>query len=241
MRPLVFLLLLWTSGPGLAASCSARSPAQTVVLVELYTAHACTTCPPADQWLQSLPAQGYGEDRVVAVSLHVDARDYGGGSASQAREAHISRQRRMTRLARAALDYSPRVLVQGREFTGWGTPRFGEEVRRLQAQPARADLALRLEGRRLRVEAALRPGMPARDLVIYLASYEKKTIKDENRVLNEHILINWEGPLALGVVERELAPLPGAGKGASGVVAFVQDRATGEVLQALMRPACPEP
>ena len=241
VRLLAFLSLVVLSGAGHAASCSARSPAHTVALVELYTAHACTTCPPADQWLQSLGAQGFGLDRVAPVSLHVDARDYGGGSPSQAREAHINRQRRMTRLARAAMDYSPRVLLQGREFTGWGTPRFEDEVRRLASRPARADLALRLADGRVRVEAALRPGSGVRDPVIYLSSVAKKTLKDENRTLTEYIVLTWEGPFPAQPMERPVTPLPETETVDLGVAAFVQDRATGEVLQALILPPCPSP
>jgi hypothetical protein len=40
-------------------------------------------------------------------------------------------------------------------------------------------------------------------------------------------------------VRRELPLLPKARAGDSGVVAFVQNRRSAEVLQALMLPACP--
>lgn len=56
------------------------------------------------------------------------------------------------------------------------------------------------------------------------------------------MVLQWAGPLEFKggkLAERQVLPLlPKAVPGHSGVVAFVQNRATGEVLQALMLPAC---
>ena len=60
---------------------------------------------------------------------------------------------------------------------------------------------------------------------------------------HDYVVLQWAGPIdfkAAKLVERQRLPLlPKAVPANSGVVAFVQDRSTGEVLQALMLPACP--
>jgi hypothetical protein len=55
---------------------------------------------------------------------------------------------------------------------------------------------------------------------------------------HDHVVLEWRGPYALGTRELELALLPKAKIDDSGVVAFVQNRRTGEVLQALSLAAC---
>jgi hypothetical protein len=57
------------------------------------------------------------------------------------------------------------------------------------------------------------------------------------------VVREWIGPLAFGdglklEETRALPLLPGAKAKNLGVAAFVQNRSTGEVLQALMLPAC---
>ena len=87
------------------------------------------------------------------------------------------------------------------------------------------------------------------DAALYLAAYENRlesrVTAGENRgrtLLHDYVVLEWRGafPLRDGQLSGEytLPLLPGAVPGNSGVVAFVQDRGTGEVLQALMLPAC---
>jgi hypothetical protein len=57
------------------------------------------------------------------------------------------------------------------------------------------------------------------------------------------VVLEWQGPLpftgARLAQERALPLVPGAQSANSGVVAFVQNRSTAEVLQVLMLPSCP--
>jgi hypothetical protein len=55
------------------------------------------------------------------------------------------------------------------------------------------------------------------------------------------VVLEWQGPYAIPgrVAERRrLAVLPGATPASSGAAAFVQDRHTGAVLQAVLRSPC---
>jgi len=242
-------------GTAQAAQCTAKSAERTVALVELYTSEGCDSCPPADRWLSSLGPRGFAPDRVVPVALHVDYWDYIGWKDPYARQAHSARQRKMAKLARAAMVYTPQVLLQGRDFRDWRSGGFEQAVSRINATPAKARISLNLDTRRpefLEVEAAaeLLEAAPSPELALYLGAYENKLVSEvkagENRgktLPHDYVVLQWAGPLEFKggrLRERQALPLlPKAAPGHSGVVAFVQNRATGEVLQALMLPACP--
>jgi hypothetical protein len=255
VKTLLFAVLALSLGTAQAMQCSAKSAEKTVALVELYTSEGCDSCPPADRWLSSLGPKGYAPDRVVPIALHVDYWDYIGWKDPYARQAHSARQRKMAKLARAALVYTPQVLLQGQDFRGWGSGSFDAAVAKINARPAKARISLSLDTRRkdaFEVEAAaqLEDASPNADIALYLGAYENKLVSEvkagENRgqsLPHDYVVLQWVGPLEFKggkLAQRHALPLlPKAVPGHSGVVAFVQNRATAEVLQALMLPACP--
>jgi len=231
------------------AQCVAKSGPNTAALVELYTSEGCSSCPPADRWLSGLSAQGYVPERVVPLALHVDYWDYIGWKDPYAKRVFSQRQRKLTQLQRLALVHTPQVMLQGQDFRGWGTPAFEQALAKINARPARADIALELlpagsSTLTVRVSAALldtaqpeEAGPKPEEAVLYLAAYESRTLT------HDHVVLEWKGPLAFSgprlIQERALPLLPGAQRANSGVVAFVQNRRSAEVLQALVLPACP--
>ncbi len=224
-----------------AGQCVANSGARTVALVELYTSDRCRSCPPADRWLSDLVKRGYVPERVVPLALHVDYGDYIGWKDLHPRADFGSRQRKLTPLQRLALVYTPQVMLQGRDFRGWDSPAFDEALAKINAAPARARLgleivALKREAVVVRAGAELVESGQLGDAALYLAAYE-------SRLDRRQVVLEWQGPLALPQRQtthvRELPLLPKAVAENSGVVAFVQNRRTAEVLQALMLPACP--
>jgi hypothetical protein len=256
MRGAMLFLGLFFSGTLMAAECKARSPATTTALVELYTSEGCDSCPPADRWLSSLAARGYAPDRVVPISLHVDYWDYIGWKDPYAQQRFSSRQRKLAQLTRSAIVYTPQVLLQGHDFRGWSGAGFDEAVKRINARPARAGIALSVDTRRkgaFQVEAVaeLHDAAQAGQAALYMATYENKLQSrvqaGENRgktLSHDFVVFEWVGPLefkgAPRLAEtRSLPLLPSAKPAHSGVIAFVQNRASSEVLQALLLPACP--
>ena len=240
----------------MAGECRAISPKTTTALVELYTSEGCDSCPPADRWLSSLGARGYAPERVVPIALHVDYWDYIGWKDPYAQNRFSSRQRKLAQLTRAAIVYTPQVLLQGRDFRGWGSGAFDSEVAKINARAARATIALSLNTQEkgfLQVEAKVELSDPAQrdEAGLYLGTYENRLVSrvqaGENRgktLAHDFVVFEWLGPLefkgAATLAERRRLPLlPSAVAAHSGVVAFVQNRANAEVLQALMLPACP--
>jgi len=232
-----------------AQTCLARSSERTTALVELYTSEGCSSCPPADRWLSQL-GKTYRSEQLVPLALHVDYWDYIGWKDPYAKREFSQRQRRLSQLQRIALVYTPQVLVQGADFRAWGGAEFQRAVARINAQPSRARLELEIlaigpEALRLRAQASVADPAQRGAAALYVAAYENRLEsrvsagENRGRVLShDHVALEWQGPYALGERQLELALLPKAKTADSGVVAFVQNRRTAEVLQALMLAAC---
>lgn len=237
---------------GTAAECVATSGARTVALVELYTSEGCSSCPPADRWLSGL-GERYPKGTVVPLALHVDYWDYIGWKDPYGKRAHSLRQRRFSQLQRMAFVYTPQVMLQGRDFRRWGTPAFDDALARINSQPARAHIRLAVHAAGpdgLDVEARAELASAAQDPALFLAAYqgrlESRVAAGENRgriLRHDYVVLEWQGPFGFSgktamSERRRLALLPGADPAHSGVAAFVQNRRTGEVLQALLHSGC---
>ena len=255
LRFVAALAALGAALPAQATSCTARSTARTAALVELYTSEGCSSCPPADRWLSSLESAARVSGEVVPLALHVDYWDYIGWKDPYAKPAFTARQRRIAALQHARFVYTPQVLLQGRDFRGWGSSAFAQEVARINARPARADISLGIEPLEggVRIDASARVPDPKRRsaAALYLAVYQNKLRsrveagENEGRTLRHDFVVrDWVGPIDFAPDgrlrdRRSLALPPGAAASGAGVAAFVQDRGTGEVLQALLLPSCP--
>ena len=239
-----------------AAPCSAKSPPQTAALVELYTSEGCSSCPPADKWLSTLGQPADAPGLIVPIALHVDYWDYIGWKDPYAKREFSTRQRKLADLRRATFVYTPQVLLQGRDFRGWGSKAFDDAVASINARRATAGISLTIGSPRndaLPVDARAELFDPGQEggAALYLAAYENKLVaavkagENEGRTLvHDFVVLEWVGPIEFGPdgrihEARSLALLPKAVPANSGVVAFVQNRRSAEVLQAIMLPACP--
>jgi hypothetical protein len=236
-------------------ACSTYTGPHTTALVELYTSEGCDSCPAADHWLSSLFAQGFRPDQVVPLALHVDYWDYIGWKDPFAKGEFSVRQRKLAQMKRPVIVYTPQVLLQGRDFRRWSGGEFSEQVMRINSRPARAKIALAIravapDAIHAELSAMLIDPAEQKNAAVYLASYENKLASDvaagENRgkrLEHDFVVREWIGPIGFGESlkleeKRALALLRGANPKNLGVAAFVQNRATSDVLQALMLHAC---
>ncbi|HEY2021224.1 DUF1223 domain-containing protein [Paraburkholderia sp.] len=247
--------------------CTARSPAHRVALVELYSSEGCDSCPPADRWLGQWKSAGAAPG-IVPLALHVDYWNSLGWTDRFSQPIFTERQQTLTRLAGAQTIYTPEVFVAGRELRDWSQrDSFARRIDELVAEPAQASIMVALAppapglaGTRgafnVDVQFSANAAPAPAPLSAYLAVYENSLVSQvgagENRgatLHHERVVRQWIGPVRLVAgharirqdVHVDDAPVDvntNARADRFGVVAFVQNDATGDVLQAADLPAC---
>ena len=114
--PLLLLLIAVGLFGGLVggtgrASAASRAAARSPVVVELFTAQGCASCPQADRMLEAT-----GDRRgVIALTLPVDYWDYLGWADTFAAPAYTERQRAYARRLKVREIYTPEIVVDGRK------------------------------------------------------------------------------------------------------------------------------
>ncbi|MGB5439898.1 MAG: DUF1223 domain-containing protein [Gammaproteobacteria bacterium] len=113
------LLLLLIPGGASAADIQLDSGPRQVTLLELYTSQGCSSCPPAERWLNEYIDSDDLWNSVVPVALHVDYWDYIGWKDIFASKEHAQRQRDYARAGKTRTVYTPGFFVNGRDWRGW--------------------------------------------------------------------------------------------------------------------------
>jgi hypothetical protein len=254
MRPPSPFLLLGAglclmAAPAMAtAACRADGGTVRKVLLELYTSEGCDSCPPADRRLSSYKDGGDSTGRLVPLAFHVDYWDRLGWTDRYASPRYTQRQYEMAALARSRSVYTPQFLRNGRDWRSAAGPLDG-----LGNAPAGATITLELgpaAGRQLAVGGTIRVAGSGREvwLALYENNLESRVQAGENagKVLrHDYVVRHLIGPLPPDtdgrLSLRQLISLdPGWKRADLGVVAFVQDKTSGEIVQALQRHACPD-
>ncbi len=124
-------------------------PAQTT-LVELYTSEGCSSCPPAEAWLNGLGKRAGLWSEFVPVALHVNYWDHLGWRDPWASRQFTERQRAYARLWRSDTVYTPGVVMNGAEWRAWsGLTAFPRSTRNPGVLTARS-----ADGSRWQIEFA---------------------------------------------------------------------------------------
>lgn len=111
--------LVATSAMAQHPTQSFESPLERVTVVELFTSHGCSSCPPAESWLRKLEQSPGLWQQVIPLAFHVDYWDYLGWKDRFADAAYSQRQREYRRSGGLGSVYTPGLLVNGQEWRGW--------------------------------------------------------------------------------------------------------------------------
>jgi hypothetical protein len=227
------------AGPGPAAGHA--------VVVELFTAQGCSSCPPADRLLSELGEQSAG--LLVPLAFHVDFWNHGGWTDPFSSADWTQRQVAYARRLGLQQVYTPQALVDGAvELVGSRAKELRAAVAAAAAKPAAAiALGLSPSASDVRVEADvdLPEALRGRRWDLMVAVYETGLLtpvaRGENggRTLkNDYVVRTLKRAGRLTTSSKESARL-GLSKSWNrarlGVAAFLQDPASLEIRGASAR------
>ena len=119
--PGMLLLALAMQYPATAAAdkLNFSSGPRQVTMLELYTSQGCSSCPPAERWLNKYVDNKDLWTRIVPLAFHVDYWDYIGWKDAYAMPEYGERQREYARRGKAHTVVTPGVFINGQEWRGW--------------------------------------------------------------------------------------------------------------------------
>ena len=88
-------------------------------LIELYTSEGCSSCPPADKWLNNLKNDPRLWKQVIPLAFHVDYWDYIGWKDTFAVPQNTQRQARYRQEGGIDTVYTPEIVNNGKEWRRW--------------------------------------------------------------------------------------------------------------------------
>ncbi len=236
-----------------AAECAGASGPARKVLLELYTSEGCSSCPPADRWLSKLAEAGFGAGTVIPVAFHVDYWNDLGWLDRFSQAGFSARQRLASARDSATYVYTPQLLADGHDFrSGGGYDSLRQRVRAAAAAPARVRLDMSIDpaGTEVQVRAELDAGATAGPADLFVVVTENglssKVAAGENRgrsLDHDAVARRLLGPFPVAAgaptnIRQTLGLAPEWRRDRLSVVAFVQERNRGDVLQAMSLDYC---
>jgi hypothetical protein len=245
-------------GRGQMAAISAVAPSadRHPILVELFTSEGCSSCPPADDFVQKLDAlQPVAGAQLIVLSEHVDYWDHDGWKDPNSSAALTQRQSAYVHALGLSTPYTPQIIVDGANEMRIGD---AQQVEKLFEQVAATPkVAVRISAvsvdqgnpglLRTRVESDANTGKSNADvyLAIALDHVDSQVLRGENggRRLT-HVAVVQQiakiGKLQKGKSFAEDVQLKlQTGLNGIRVVAFVQAQGPGKLLGAALWKAMP--
>ena len=152
---MIRLLLAFSlfSGSLLAADkLTVESGPNQLSVVELYTSEGCSSCPPADQWLEALIQIPEDQEKVLALAFHVDYWDYIGWKDRFASPENTNRQRLLGANNQQRSIYTPEFFVDGKEIRGTGNVISSIQQRNKNLSPVKLILSVSKLDNHLNIE-----------------------------------------------------------------------------------------
>ena len=121
------LLLVCAPKPGQGQANAGNSGAP--ILIELFTSEGCSSCPPADAWLQKIDAsQPISGAQAIVLSEHVDYWNHDGWKDPYSSSLLTERQSGYVRAMGLNSAYTPQLIVNGRSELRMSDPQQVSQV-----------------------------------------------------------------------------------------------------------------
>jgi hypothetical protein len=131
-------MLLCVLGAGSRAAAAEPGAARNPVVLELFTSEGCSSCPPADQWVERLDAaQPLPGADLIVLSEHVDYWDHDGWKDPFSSAALTQRQANYARELGSNGVYTPELVLDGEVEVHLGDERRVNEEFQKAAATAR--------------------------------------------------------------------------------------------------------
>ncbi len=253
---LVSILTLAVLGMSAATSNGFAADRSAVpILVELFTSEGCSSCPPADIFLQKLDGQPIAGAELIVLSEHVDYWNHDGWKDPYSSAALTERQNSYSTRFHLNSIYTPQMVVDGsHQFSGGDAKEAQKAITEslgVTKIPVRISEISSDGGRlRARVETdALDSTYNVQSAEIYVAvalnHAESQVLRGENanrRLTHTAVVkkLSKVGKIKIGeqfAHEVELKLDSGIDLHNMRVVAFLQDAASGKIVGATMKAA----
>lgn len=121
MKYLKLMIISWVflAMHSFADTIELNSGKQKTTLLELYTSEGCSSCPPAEKWLNSLKNDPKLWHEYIPLAFHVDYWDYIGWKDPFASRDNSYRQRRYHQEKGISSVYTPGFVSNGDEWRRW--------------------------------------------------------------------------------------------------------------------------
>jgi hypothetical protein len=233
--------------PAYAADCSLQSPPHRVAVLELYTSEGCSSCPPLDRWLSSLPQRGITSDSAVLLAFHVDYWNQLGWPDRFSQPGFTQRQHAIAARSRSGVVYTPELVLDGRDLRAGTRPEdLDARLRSINAEKPGATIRAEIarEPAMLRVTAEILDARSRADAEVWLAIFESglssRVTAGENAgraLYHDFVVREFAGPFPVGNdgqahIDHRMHQAADWNQQRTGLAILIQRRNNGEVVQA---------
>lgn len=246
-RLLLISLLALLTPPLLAnEAVSVKSGKYQTAVLEFYTSEGCSSCPPADQWLNQLIQLPQTELDVLALAFHVDYWDYIGWKDKFANPAYTNRQRHLARLNQQSSVYTPEFFVDGIEARGTRSVLDKIQISNKTLSTVQLELTLQEKNNNILLTLASQFSSdhqpPLVRFVVYENHLRSNVIRGENAgsELHHQRVVRFLGPKKTlqPEISQSITIKPQWNKGQLGIGALILS-SDGDYLQAVYSPLNP--
>ena len=114
-----YILLIFSGNVAAEQSVKFSSANKQAIMLELFTSQGCSSCPPAEHWLNEFENSNQLWNEIVPIAFHVNYWDRLGWPDPYANHADSTRQYRHQQQGHVRSVYTPGILVNGKEWRGW--------------------------------------------------------------------------------------------------------------------------